>query len=208
MQNRALILRPAFAPIRRSFQKMSVSDACKPSSVEGGHLSRPIVTDGFKRNPESLTGRLKRSFVSCSEWGLHRGQVARPRVSSYLTFPPLHARGHAVSLCCTLPGVAPAGRYPALCPMELGLSSHLSARGRPAASQTNGLYHIFTALSTPGGRDEIKQLIVRLRRVRKQHMHGKAPLSDRHHHEKARMLHRLRQRERDHHPGHALARRV
>ena len=115
---------------------MSVSVACKPSSVEGGHLSRPIVAEGFKRNPESLTGRLKRSFVSCSEWGLHRGQVARPRVSSYLTFPPLHARGHAVSLCCTLPGVAPAGRYPALCPMELGLSSHLSARGRPAASQT------------------------------------------------------------------------
>ena len=69
---------------------MSVSDAYKPSSVIGGHLSRPIVTGGFKRNPESLTGRLKRSFVSCSEWGLHRGRVARPRVSSYLTFPPLH----------------------------------------------------------------------------------------------------------------------
>ena len=70
--------------------KKSVSDACKPSSVIGGHLSRPIVTNGFKRNPESSTGRLKRSFVSCCERGLHRGQVARPRVSSYLTFPPLH----------------------------------------------------------------------------------------------------------------------
>ena len=69
---------------------MSVSDAYKPSSVIGGHLSRPIVTGGFKRNPESLTGRLKRSFVSCCGWGLHRGRVARPRVSSYLTFPPLH----------------------------------------------------------------------------------------------------------------------
>ena len=33
-----------------------VSVACKPSSVEGGHLSRPIVTDGFKRNPESIDG--------------------------------------------------------------------------------------------------------------------------------------------------------
>lgn len=119
--------------------KMSVSAACKPSSVFGGHLSRPIVAGGFKRNPESSTGRLKRSFVSCSEWGLQRGQVARPRVSSYLTFPPLHARRHAVSLCCTFPGVAPAGCYPALCPMELGLSSHLAARGRPAASQTGGL---------------------------------------------------------------------
>ena len=115
---------------------MSVSVACKPSSVIGGHLSRPIVAEGLKRNPESLTGRLKCSFVSCSERGLHRGQVAMPRVSSYLTFPPLHSLTHAVSLCCTFPGVAPAGCYPALCPAELGLSSHLSARGRPAASQT------------------------------------------------------------------------
>ena len=117
---------------------MSVSDAYKPSSVIGGHLSRPIVTGGFKRNPESLTGRLKRSFVSCCGWGLHRGRVARPRVSSYLTFPPLHAGSrHAVSLCCTFPGVAPAGRYPALCPMQLGLSSHLFG-ARPPGSLTNG----------------------------------------------------------------------
>ena len=71
---------------------MFVREAYKPSSVIGGHLSRPIVTGGFKRNPESLTGRLKRSFVSCCGWGLHRGRVARPRVSSYLTFPPLHAQ--------------------------------------------------------------------------------------------------------------------
>ena len=74
-----------------SIQKKFVREAYKPSSVIGGHLSRPIVTGGFKRNPESLTGRLKRSFVSCCGWGLHRGRVARPRVSSYLTFPPLHA---------------------------------------------------------------------------------------------------------------------
>ena len=72
------------------------------------------------------TGRLKRSFVSCSERGLHRGRVAKPRVSSYLTFPPLHVK-RAVSLCCTFPGVAPAGRYPALCPAELGLSSSYTA---------------------------------------------------------------------------------
>ena len=145
-----VLLRPPFAGFRKRKMrttrrsrimrmmdsKKSVSDAYKPSSVIGGHLSRPIVTGGFKRNPESSTGRLKRSFVSCCERGLHRGRVARPRVSSYLTFPPLHALRHAVSLCCTFPGVAPAGCYPALCPRELGLSSHLAARGRPAASQT------------------------------------------------------------------------
>ena len=72
------------------FKKMFVREAYKPSSVIGGHLSRPAVANRFKRNPESSTGRLKRSFVSCCERGLHRGQVAMPRVSSYLTFPPLH----------------------------------------------------------------------------------------------------------------------
>ena len=41
--------------LRRKSQNV-VSVACKPSSVEGGHLSRPIVTDGFKRNPESIDG--------------------------------------------------------------------------------------------------------------------------------------------------------
>ena len=35
---------------------MFVREAYKPSSVIGGHLSRPIVTDGFKRNPESIDG--------------------------------------------------------------------------------------------------------------------------------------------------------
>ena len=83
-------LAEASAGVRSVIQKRFVREACKPSSVIGGHLSRPIVTGGFKRNPESSTGRLKRSFVSCCEWGLHRGRVARPRVSSYLTFPPLH----------------------------------------------------------------------------------------------------------------------
>ena len=109
-RNNSLSDKNAACFMRRYDQKGFVSDACKPSSVIGGHLSRPIVTGGFKRNPESLTGRLKRSFVSCSEWGLHRGQVARPRVSSYLTFPPLHAHGMrylsvALSLGSPPPGV-------------------------------------------------------------------------------------------------------
>ena len=39
-----------------NIQKMFVREAYKPSSVIGGHLSRPIVTGGFKRNPESIDG--------------------------------------------------------------------------------------------------------------------------------------------------------
>ena len=162
----------ALFQVYQVLSKMSVSVACKPSSVIGGHLSRPVVANGFKRNPESSTGRLKRSFVSCCEWGLHRGRVARPRVSSYLTFPSLHALRRAVSLCCTFPGVAPAGRYPALCPMQLGLSSHLPARGRPAASQTVGLYHILQRLSTAGQRDEREQLLIDRIRILKMDVRG------------------------------------
>ena len=42
-----------------------------------------------------LPGRCRASFASsircCSGWGLQQGPVARPRVSSYLAFPPLPA---------------------------------------------------------------------------------------------------------------------
>ena len=61
-------------------------------------------------------------YQSCTEWGLQRASVAGARVSSYLAFPSLPAK-RAVSFCCTFPGVASAGCYPALCPVVLGLSS-------------------------------------------------------------------------------------
>ena len=116
------------------FTKMFVREAYKPSSVIGGHLSRPIVTGGFKRNPESSAGRLKRSFVSCCEWGLHRGQVARPRVSSYLTFPPLHAPRRmrylsvALSLGSPPPGVT---RHSALCSSDFPHTLRRAAARQP-----------------------------------------------------------------------------
>ena len=142
-------IKPDALCIRLSLQKMSVSDACKPSSVEGGHLSRPIVTDGFKRNPESLTGRLKRSFVSCSEWGLHRGQVARPRVSSYLTFPPLHAEACGISLL-HFPWGRPRRALPGTLPY--GARTFLTPSGaRPPGSLTNGrIISHFAALVNAG----------------------------------------------------------
>ena len=115
---------------------MSVSDACKPSSVIGGHLSRPIVTDGFKRNPESLTGRLKRSFVSCCGWGLHRGRVARPRVSSYLTFPPLHVQSTCGISLLHFPWGRPRRVLPGTLPY--GARTFLTPHGaRPPGSLTN-----------------------------------------------------------------------
>ena len=118
-------------------QKLFVREACKPSSVIGGHLSRPIVTGGFKRNPESLTGRLKRSFVSCCGWGLHRGRVARPRVSSYLTFPPLHAQSACGISLLHFPWGRPRRALPGILPCAA--RTFLTPCGaRPPGSLTNG----------------------------------------------------------------------
>ena len=54
-------------------------------------------------------------------------------VSSYLTLSPLpafaKASGGRTSLCGTFPGVTPAGRYPAPCPVEPGLSSPFNGSG-------------------------------------------------------------------------------
>ena len=53
----------------------------------------------------------------------------------------------AVYFCCTFPGVASAGRYPASCPMVLGLSScRIAARGCPAYS-----WIIYASFSSSGG---------------------------------------------------------
>ncbi len=111
-----------------------MSAVYKPSSVFGGHLSSPKVTNGLQRNPESLTGRLNRSFVSCSGWGLQRGQVAMPRVGSYPAFPPLHVKDmRTISVALSL-GSPPPGivRHPALRSSDF---PHACARGRPTASQ-------------------------------------------------------------------------
>lgn len=68
---------------------------------------------------------------SCSGWGLPSEPVARLLVVSYTTIAPLpsgHTLPQAVSFCGTVPGVAPAGRYPAPCPVEFGLSSNTTSR--------------------------------------------------------------------------------
>ena len=73
--------------------------------------------------PKSVTG----SHIAFCSVLLRMGfTCARPVTSaavvSYTAFPPLPAP-QAVYLCCTVPGVASAGRYPASCPVKPGLSS-------------------------------------------------------------------------------------
>ena len=69
--------------------------------------------------------------------------ITAETVVSYTAFSPLRAlrmrSASAVYLCCTFPGVASAGRYPASCPVKPGLSSavrNLNGRDRLSASDT------------------------------------------------------------------------
>ena len=153
---------------------MFVREACKPSSVIGGHLSRPIVTNGFKRNPESLTGRLKRSFVSCCGWGLHRGRVARPRVSSYLTFPPLHVQSTCGISLLHFPWGRPRRALPGILPCAA--RTFLTPFGaRPPGSLTNERIIAYFIRSVNGGRVQSETAAHRLSPARLQD--GCAPCS-------------------------------
>lgn len=71
---------------------------------------------------------------SCSGWGLPSQPVAWLLVRSYRTVPSLpNAKAPGgLHFCGTFPEVALAGRYPAPCPAELGLSSNALRHSRPS----------------------------------------------------------------------------
>ena len=54
--------------------------------------------------------------------------VTREAVVSYTALPPLPGIYRAVYFCCTILRVASTGRYPASCPVKLGLSSPVPFR--------------------------------------------------------------------------------
>lgn len=56
-------------------------------------------------------------------WGLPSRTVTCTLVRSYRTFPPLPTFVGGLSFYGTFPEVTLAGRYPAHCPVEPGLSS-------------------------------------------------------------------------------------
>ena len=121
-----------------------VSVAYKPSSVIGGHLSRPIVTDGFKRNPESIDGPsqslfrflLRAGFTSrtsrqaAGELLPHLSTLTRQACGiSLLHFPWGRPRR-------ALPGALPCGARTFLTPFG----------ARPPGSLTNGRYYTINAV--------------------------------------------------------------
>ena len=81
----------------------------------------------FSDPPENMTGSHIRFLFGLASDGVYMASsVTRETVVSYTAFPPLPEESKiplAVSLCCTIPGVTSAGRYPAPCPAKPGLSS-------------------------------------------------------------------------------------
>ena len=76
-----------------------------------GHLSGTRVAARLK--PPVGTGGPPIVPVGVAADRVYRPPVSpRGAVSSYLAFPPLPVGRPAVYLCCTIPGVAPGGRYP------------------------------------------------------------------------------------------------
>ena len=126
--------------------KRSVRAVCKPSSVLDDHLSRPKVAIGLKRLSRERDGPPHiLSYQSCTRWGLHSGRVARPLVSSYLTFPPLRPSRRKVRGISLLHFPWSRLHWHFTSTLPCGARTFLAClrtRGRPAASQTKGNYTI------------------------------------------------------------------
>ena len=117
----------------------------KPSSVlttvSGNHLSGTTVTCRLLRPyPRERRAILAYGITirpppirSCSGWGFPSRLIAQPLVRSYRTFSALpwtslSAASRRLPFCGTFLKVTLTGRYPAPCPLELGLSSDTAFR--------------------------------------------------------------------------------
>ncbi|BBA71481.1 hypothetical protein YM18_2970 [Geobacter sulfurreducens] len=131
--------------------KKLVEAAHKPGSVPAAgyplagddHSSGTAVTDGLKQ-PTRKHGR---AILDASLFGLAPGGVY---LASDVTAEPGELLPHPftltrlsgrTSLCGTIPGVAPAGRYPAPCPVEPGLSSPRTRRAAICSASTKPLFN-------------------------------------------------------------------
>ena len=107
--------------------------AHKPGSVPGAgypapgddHSSRAAVADGLQQ-PTRKHGRavLDASLLGLAPGGVYLASGVAVGPGELLPHPfTLTRLSGRTSLCGTFPGVTPAGRYPAPCPVEPGLSS-------------------------------------------------------------------------------------
>ncbi len=102
----------------------------KPSSVLDDHLSGPNVTTRLKRPTLKHDGQPYRFKFGLASDGVYMcppcyqgGGELLPRLSTLTDGTFLRMNLAAVYFCCTGLGVTSTGRYPASCPLKLGLSS-------------------------------------------------------------------------------------
>ena len=108
----------------------SVPEAVTPCAGDG-HSSGTAVTDGLKQ-PTRKHGRaaLNASLFGLAPGGVYLASGVTVGPGELLPHPfTLTRLGRRTSLCGTFPGVTPAGRYPAPCPVEPGLSSPRKGSG-------------------------------------------------------------------------------
>ena len=100
--------------------------------------------------PSGEAGQAYVSAIGVASDGVYtRSQLPDPLVSSYLTFSPLPRKKRGGIFCCTFLRVASTGRYPASCPMKLGLSSPKNNLKRNYPVYSNSFYHRWYELATP-----------------------------------------------------------
>ena len=91
------------------------------------YLGTAVACRLKRLNPEGSAGRIIPSLFGLAPCGVYQSQpVTWLLVRSYRTFPPLPDCSGGLNLYGTFPEVTLAGRYPAHCPVEPGLSSSAS----------------------------------------------------------------------------------
>ncbi len=149
-------------PARKSRKQEIGQRVCKPGFVHraavsprgtcgrmGDHSSRTGITPGLKQ-PTRTTGpkppcplRGTPSLFGLAPGGVYRAACRCRRRGALLPHPftvtrpkPKVLRQTRPALCCTVPGVAPAGRYPA--PLFRGARTFLAPLSRAAVARPSG----------------------------------------------------------------------
>ncbi len=122
--------------------------------------------------PESSTGPVSSaSIFGLAPRGVYLAARVTPGTGGLLLHRFTLTAGRSrwrSALCCTFPGVAPAGGYPARCPMEFRLSSagRTRQRLRLSLSESSSSFRLLRGCAgRVDDRDEIVRHILRRRKV-------------------------------------------
>ena len=134
---RVVFFLPSFF-VRSAAKKEAIADfsylqnvlrqACKPSSVENGHLSTPIVAYGLQRLHGARRAIVCAHYQSCTGRGLHSAlsYQSTGELLPHLFILTQGLKPRAVYFCCTFLRVASTGSYPA--PLPYGARTFLQPK--------------------------------------------------------------------------------